>query len=132
MKWVDAVRSNAAEQDRTAISDQFIGQIFAHSPTDTRDSGWPHWTIRDAIDRLLAEHIDIGLMVERRNMRGLYSKSLYEGGKQERVLAEQYQKWADLARGQWPHMAQVLESIAKSWAAEAAREDARAEQDNIA
>jgi len=68
-------------------------------------------------------------MTERYNMRGTFSKNLYEGGAQERPLASQYHEWANVARIRWPRVARVLDSIAKGWEEDAEREDNRAEQD---
>jgi hypothetical protein len=64
-------------------------------------------------------------------MRGIYNKALYEGGDQERALADQYRRWADTSRARWPRMARVLETIAEGWEAYARREDAEAEQDKL-
>ena len=83
------------------------------------------------VERLAADHIDRGLEVERHNMRGIYNKALYEGGDQERALADQYRGWADTSRARWPRMARVLEIIAEGWEAYARREDAEAEQDKL-
>ena len=70
-------------------------------------------------------------MVERQNMRGFYSKGLYEGGAQERALAGQYRSWAKASKAQWPKVARMLERIAKSWEGQAKLEDERAEQRKI-
>ena len=37
-------------------------------------------------------------MIERYNMRGTVTKALYEGGAQERALADQYHGWAEISR----------------------------------
>jgi hypothetical protein len=87
--------------------------------------------VRNAIERLAADYIDRGLEVERHNMGGIYNKSLYEGGDQERALAGQYRGWADISRARWPRMARVLETIAEGWDVYARREDAEAEQDKL-
>ena len=64
-------------------------------------------------------------------MRGTFTKSLYEGGAQERALASQYRKWADISRSQWLRTADLLDNIAKGWETDAIREDERAEQDKL-
>jgi hypothetical protein len=63
-------------------------------------------------------------------MRGVYRKALFEGGVQERALAEETRSWAKAA-GAWPRTAAMLHDIARSWDAEAAREDERARQDQM-
>lgn len=131
LRWINAVREKAVEVDRAALADQKIGQILAHASEDHEDGGWPHRVVRNVIEWLMAEHIDRGLMIERYNMRGVFTKSLYEGGAQERDLASQYRGWADISRSQWPRMAGVLETIAQDWENQARREDMKAEQDKL-
>jgi len=128
LQWIGSVRERAAERDRAVIADQKIGQILAHSPRDPEDDGWPHHVVRNVIEKLANDEIDRGLMMERFNLRGVYSKALYEGGDQERALANQYRDWATQARSRWPRMARVLEMIAEQWDEHGRREDERAEQ----
>ena len=85
-----SVRKRAVEVDRATVADLKIGQILAHSAEDSEDGGWPHRTVRTVIEQLAAEDIDRGLMTERFNMRGVYTKDVFEGGAQERSLAQQY------------------------------------------
>jgi hypothetical protein len=62
-------------------------------------------------------------------MRGVYSKALLEGGRQERELAGRYRKWAAAAKSEWPKTTKMLNSISDGWEEDAKREDTRAEQD---
>jgi hypothetical protein len=131
LQWANAVREKAVEVDRAGLADQKIGQILAHAPEDPEDGGWPHRVVRNILEELAADHIDRGLMIERYNMRGVFTKALFEGGVQERALASQYRHWADISRTRWPRMARVLETIAQDWEEDARREDVRAEQDKL-
>jgi hypothetical protein len=131
LQWVKAVRKRATDEDRAVIADQHIGQVLAHSPSDPHDGGWPHRIVRNVLEELAADDIDGGLMVERFNMRGVYTKAMYEGGAQERVLASQYRDWADISRARWPRIARILEMIAQNWEKDARREDEWAEQEKL-
>lgn len=131
VEWTDAVRKKATEMDRADVADIHIGQILAHSSEDPEDKAWPHQVVRTVIESLAAEEIEQGLMIERFNMRGVVSKSLFEGGAQEGALASQYRGWADTCRARWLRTAQVLERIAQNWEEDARREDTRAEQDKL-
>jgi hypothetical protein len=131
LQWIHAVRKQAADRDRAVPADLHIGHILAHATEDPEDASWPHRVVRNVIERLAANDIERGLEVERYNMRGIYKKVVYEGGDQERALADQYRGWADISRARWPRMAQVLETIAEEWEADARREDAQAEQDKL-
>ncbi len=131
LKWIYAVRGKASQADRAVVADVQIGQLLAHSPKDPEDDAWPDQVVRNVIEKLEADHIDEGLMIERINMRGVYTKDPYEGGAQERALASQYRSWAEISRSQWPRMARILEMIVRSWEGYAHREDMRAEQEKL-
>jgi len=128
-KWVRDVRELAAKEDRTVIADQYIGHTLAHAPADA-DGGWPHRTIREIIEELRSTELERGINIGRFNMRGAFNKAIYEGGKQERGLAEQARSWAKIAE-KWPRTHAMLLEIAKDWDAHAEREDQRAKQDEM-
>ena len=131
LRWINAVREKAIDVDRAAIADQYIGKILAHASPDSEDGGWPHQIIRRVIERLGADEIEDGLRIERYNMRGTVTKALYEGGGQERALADKYHGWAEISRLKWPRMARMLNSISKGYQEDAQQEDIRAEQDKL-
>jgi hypothetical protein len=131
VQWIFAVREKAGEADRAVVADVQIGQLLAHSPKDPEDDAWPDQVVRNVIEKLEADHIDEGLVIERINMRGVYMKDPYEGGTKERALANQYRSWAEISRARWPRMARVLEAIAQSWESHALREDTQAEQKKL-
>ncbi len=77
-----------------------------------------------------AEDIERGIYTERFNMRGVYTKSLYEGGAQERALAERYRLWARASKD-YAAMSALLERIAEGWERDAESEDTRAKLDKM-
>ena len=87
--WVDHVRKRLAEIDRTKIGDQRIGAALAASPPDP-DGEWPSLAVRDLIERLNSDHIDLGITMTIRNQRGVTTRSPNDGGDQERDLADTY------------------------------------------
>jgi len=52
----------------------------------------------------------------------------FDGGKQERDLAETYRKYAEAFRFDWVRTAACLDRIAESFERDAKRQDERAEQ----
>jgi hypothetical protein len=124
--WIDDVRRLGKETDRAAVTDNFIGRLLAHAPTDP-DGGWPLRAIRDQIERLQSEELEHGLQLERYNMRGVHRKQLFEGGDQERVLAEDNARSANIAAA-WLRTSALLSTIAKGWERDAQREDIEAAQ----
>ena len=64
---------------------------------------------------------EMGIM----NSRGVTSRSLTEGGAQERELVAKYQGFAERIRAGWPMVAAALQRVADSYARQAKREDER-------
>ena len=126
--WVAEARDLARREDREAIADQQIGQMLAHAPKDLGDSAWPTSPLRNIIEELASTEIERGIAISRFNMRGVSRKSLYEGGAQERALADQYRVWASAA-SRWPRTSSMLRRIADSWDQSAEQADTRAELD---
>jgi predicted Zn-dependent protease with MMP-like domain len=83
--------------------------------------------VRDVIDNLSSEHIERGFELGVYNGRGVVSRSLTEGGEQERRLLERYKGYADALNDGWPRSAAMLRRISDRYASDARREDARAE-----
>lgn len=125
--WCVELRRLGGELHRQDITDQLIGQVLAHAPTDPKDGAWPHEAVRFVIEKLASSQVETGLRTEKYNMRDGFAKMPEEGGDQERVLAEQVQKWAQ-ASCRFVRTHAMLNLIAKSWLEDARREDMRVEQ----
>lgn len=128
--WCLEVQKLVTDADRLRIGEQYIGHILANSPMDPIDGGWPHRAIRAVIERVASEDVETGIRIERHNMRGSFTKSIGEGGDQERALAETTRKWAEIASG-YPRTMTMLFDIAKSWEEYADQEDIRAAKDKL-
>jgi len=124
--WIDEVRRLGAETDRAAVTDNLIGRLLAHAPSDP-DGGWPHKAVRGQLERIQSEELENGLQVERFNMRGVHGRQILEGGEQERALADENARWANIAAA-WPRTSALLRAIANSWRLDAEREDTEAAQ----
>jgi hypothetical protein len=61
------------------------------------------------------------------NQRGVTSRGLYDGGAQERGLADKYKVAADRVRGRWPRSGALLDGLNRSYRNDARREDRSAE-----
>lgn len=127
--WIDEVRRLATEEDRAKITDEYIGHVLAHAPFD-KDGNWPHRAVRDVLERLASADIELGIKIERFNMRGGFTKAIYEGGAQERGLAEQAKGWSK-GLTKWPRTQKMMLEIADDWNRQATREDERARQDEL-
>jgi hypothetical protein len=124
-EWIVEARRLLAEADRSDIGDLYIGHIFAHAREDA-DGTWPTLPVREAIERLRIDEIDRGMGTEKYNMRGVTSHGLTEGGKQEFVLADQFEEKASLVADKWPRTAAILLSLAAGYRAEGRAQDEEA------
>ena len=111
----------STSRQRFSPTDNYIGKVLAHAPPDP-DGAWPHRAVRDEIERLASEEIERAIQIERYNMRGVHGRGVYEGGDQERDLANMNYQAAGLSSA-WPRTAALLQAIAKTWEEEAKRVD---------
>lgn len=130
-EWVNKARLLAFKKDRANIADENIGKILFYFPTDPNDTAWPHIELRDLLENLESEHVERGIELEQFNSRGTTSRAFFEGGAQERALAQKWRNWADTLGVRWPRTKAMLDRIADYWEADAKREDLEAEKDRL-
>ncbi|AFY92467.1 hypothetical protein [Chamaesiphon minutus] len=123
--WVVNVCELAAECDRSNIADRYIGYRLSFSPSDP-DGAWPHRVVRDLIE-LANSTVKDSWRTQIYNNRGVTSRSSTDGGEQERVLAEKYEKDAKQIGNKWPQTAAILRKLANGYNQKAAKEDVNAE-----
>jgi hypothetical protein len=124
--WVDKARKATRAAGRGTVGDLRIGQVLAFAPSGA-DGVWPDTAVCDLIDDLVNEIIERGIESGVFNQRGVFSKSLTEGGMQERRLAETYRGYVDALNDGWPRTAAMLRRISDTYASWARREDVEAE-----
>jgi hypothetical protein len=130
LDWCFEVRDLAKDADRLTMAEQRIGHMFARAPASTADGAWPHEAVRRAIEKLASDALERGVAVARVNMRGVYSKSIGEGGAQERELAAESLRWAE-AMPTTPRTAAMLRRISENWMRYAERADVEANEDAL-
>lgn len=123
-RWVAEARALARENGYVEVADVHLGQVFAKSKEDT-DGGVPLRPIREIIDATKSEDIERGFIIGLHNLRGVFSKALYEGGEQERALADKYERYAEICKD-YPRTAKALRAVAKDYLRQAREEDERA------
>jgi hypothetical protein len=126
--WVMRTRELAAECDRGEIADQYIGQALS-SRIEGADQLWPSEPVRQVIQEIGSKDIEQGFLIGVVNSRGVTSRGIGEGGKQERDLASYYRDSAKAFLHRWPRVAAIFERLAESYEHEARREDLEAELD---
>lgn len=116
--WVTRVRTRADELHRKASVDSTIGTWLSCCPADP-DGVWPCRPVRELLEDPAAEAIRNGFVCGVRNNRGVHSRGIFEGGAQERALAEKYRAFAQPLLGTFPVTAECLLDIARGYDAEA-------------
>lgn len=125
-EWVRKTRTMVQDSGHLKVCDQQIGEVFAHSPPEP-DGSWPCIPVRDALDDIDTEEVEHGFVMGIIGKRGVYMKSPFEGGAQERALVAKYLQYAEACQQEWPRAASGLRSVARHYEDDAIREDARAE-----
>lgn len=127
-EWVNEARLQLSDLDLEDIGDYLIGQTFARA-TVGADGIWPPLPIRDLIELIGSRNLEDGAISGRLNSRGVTFRSVYDGGGQERTLAEQYKQSSIKVQAQWPQTARILRIIAQTYECRADRADERAQLD---
>lgn len=126
-EWIIKVREELAGRNRAGIASPAIGDALAGYTTDD-DGTWPCKAVRVVLELEQDDNLENQLAIARLNQRGATIRGAYDGGAQERALAEKYRKGANEIRDEWPRAGRVLDQIVAWYEADARREDAIAEK----
>ncbi len=125
-KWVSVVRESCKELGRLEVGDINIGKLLSASASG-KDGIWPCEEVRDILEDIQSEDIMKGMCTGIYNSRGVTTRSLNDGGNQERDLADKYRELGQKMLSSYPYVAtKLLFSIAESYEYEAKRYDADA------
>jgi hypothetical protein len=124
-QFIKDTRELCRQADRLDVCDQTIGQILAHAPSD-EDGLWPFTPAREVLEPLEMEEMRAGFSIGTHNKRGVTCRSPWDGGEQERDLADYYRKQAEKLHLSQPNVANLLEEIARSYERYGKREDIEA------
>jgi hypothetical protein len=124
--WITRVRKQCAETGHVTGCDIQISEILARSPAGA-DGAWPHESVRSVIEHLQSRVVDEHFQVAVFNNRGVTTRGMGDGGKQERDLAKRYEGYSQVVGARWPRTKAILHSMALSYERYADREDVNAE-----
>jgi len=124
-QFIKNARELCQQADRLDVCDSTIGQILAHAPSD-EDGLWPFAPAREELEPLDREVMRNGFIVGTHNKRGVTSRGMWDGGAQERDLADHYRSFAEKLYLSQPNIANLLEQIARSYEQDGNREDTEA------
>lgn len=128
-KWVHAARQLLKSHDREAVGDQMIGKLLFYLPNDPTSGVYPPLALRNLLEHWRSNDLETGIKLESFNSRGVTSRSLFEGGRQERDLAELWRAHAAKIEVQWPRSRELCVRISEMWDRQADREDMSARED---
>lgn len=121
--WISKVRELAKAKDRLAVTDLTIGGWLSDWPCKKDSEIWPDPVIAKLLDQDDCEDIRCGFSTGVRNSRGVSSRMPYDGGDQERKIANKFKVFTAGWRDQKPNLAAMIEDIAESFEREAKRHD---------
>ena len=120
VRWIEQARAGCAAIAREDVGDQMLGKLLSHAPADG-DGVWPCMPVRDALEKVMTEHIGRGLHTALFNSRGVTWRG--HGGDQERELATKYAHWAEAMEYTHPRVAAVHRDMERTYLYHAERED---------
>lgn len=126
-EWIAEARRLLRDADRTKVGEQRIGQVLWAAP-EGPDGIKPGTEIRELLEELCGNQIEIGLSLAIVNSQGVTWRALDAGGGQERQLAADYRRQADQLKYQWPRTASLLADVARSYECHGRWEDEDAER----
>ena len=99
-----------------------MGEIIAHAPPD-EDGTWPFEPARRVLEQHDLKEMRRGFYFGAINNRGVTCRSPCDGGDQERELVAYYRNQAQKVQHDQPHVAELMESLARNYEHDALRED---------
>lgn len=121
--WINRVRVLAKEKDREVITDLKIGTWLSNWPINQDFDCWPDPVIAELLDMDDCEDIRQGFCTGVYNSRGVTSRMPYDGGLQERKVAEEFRRFSIHWKDSKPNVASMIEGLAESYEQEARRHD---------
>lgn len=125
--WVANARRLLAEAGRFDSGEAQIGSVLSFAKSDA-DGTWPTLSVRNFLENESSEVIDRNFVISIGNQRGVATRSLGEGGEQERALGKKYRDLASMIKDEWPRTARLLRRVAESYEHQANREDEEAKR----
>lgn len=122
-RWVSVARTMAQEHDRQEATDHVIGKMLADWPCKKSLAIWPESAISTLLEQDDAEEIRAGFSLGVRNSRGVTTRMPYDGGSQERTVAQKFRVYAAYWGVTHPTVAALIYEIARYYEFDAKRMD---------
>ena len=129
-EWTSQARSLIAEIGRPQMGDIAIGAALAASPA-APDGQWPAPAVCDLLEETASGEIDSGFSTAIFNSRGVVSVPLWEGGQQDRELAEKNRQVSRRLNTRWHRTAAIFSRLADHYDHMALEHDTRVESRHL-
>lgn len=126
-QWVAEVSDRLAPSGRLPNGLEHLGEVLYHTAPGA-DGVWPGEVVRDFLEEIQDEHVEMGIFLAIVNARGITGRDLEEGGSQGDALAVKYEADAAALADDSPRSAAVLRSVAEDYRRDARRNDLSAEK----
>jgi hypothetical protein len=120
MGWIREARELAERYARKEVCDSSIGKLLSASAAGV-DGIWPREEVRQVLEEIASNSMASGMSIGLYNSGGAEWRG--EGGTQERARASRYRNWSRQVAFEYPFVASMLESIARSYDHDAVRWD---------
>lgn len=124
LMWAASALDGLASAGRGEVGTTEVARVLARAPGD--GGHWPCAAARELLEKGAGVDLASCLATAKRNLRGMTSRAVGEGGRQERILAKQYRTSAAALRARWPQTAAMFDMLARSYADEGSRRDVAA------
>ena len=129
-EWVAQVLEKSESVGRRKFAEMEIGKVLAQYP-EKNNSIWPPAEICEIIESINTDALKNNFRSAIFNKRGVYSKALFEGGKQEWALSAHFHQLSLRIINTYPSTASILESLAKGYEYDAKEEDKKAKREAL-
>jgi len=127
--WIEKIRTFGESYGRLNIVDVYIGEVLTAYPKN--DAVWPPDTICRVIETINSDSLKRNFYTAIINSRGVTTRGAFEGGDQERALADYYRNLSQLHKDRFPVVASIFEHLTVRYEEDARREDESAERDKL-
>lgn len=128
--WASDVLAMARAQGLERLASIQVAEVLARAPNGD-DGIWPCVAARRLIESRAYDELAADVHTAQWNSRGWTSRGLMEGGAQEIEIAEVHRAAAEQIQQEYPRTAAMLDSLARSYEAQAEQHDATAKQRHI-
>lgn len=122
---IDQLYKLAKERKRLKVIDSVVGNILGDIP---RDDNYPPKALCELVERLGSDKVDLHIRI-RLNSRGMHFCPV--GGKQERAMVSELEKYKEKTKLLYPRMTRIFEDLINENRKMAARMDDEARIDDL-